>query len=67
MKKQLEKEDKKQDAPGSSKEKSENQFCSAPSKSEFIFSNISILHSTIYSANYPDSPSLSIFHPPAIC
>jgi len=65
LKKQLEKDDKKQDAPTSSKEKSEIQFCSALPITSFVFAAIKILHNTLYIATYPDSPHSAIFHPPS--
>ena len=67
LKKQLEIEDKKQDVPSSLKEKSEIQFHTTTSATVFAITHLHISHYTHYSANYPDKPILSIFHPPAFC
>jgi hypothetical protein len=66
LKKQLDKEDKKQSLPGSSKEKSEVQFYSNVTVPELIIINNEIIPHFIYSVSYPDAPILSIFHPPLV-
>jgi hypothetical protein len=66
LKKQLEKEDKKEETPTSSKEKSEIQFYSAPASTAFIAVSSTISHNTIYIVTYPDAPRYAIFHPPAL-
>jgi hypothetical protein len=65
LKKQLDKEDKKEEAPTSSKEKSEIQFYTAPVPATFVFTNSDISHNTLYIVTYPDTPSYGIFHPPS--
>ena len=67
LKKQLEKDEKKQELPNSLKEKSEIQFCSTPFVTAFAFTSTQIFHNTIYSATYPDKPAAAIFHPPSCC
>lgn len=67
LKKQLEKDDKRQDVPDSSKEKSEIQFYTSSSVPVFSLNGLHISHQTHYLANYPDKPPLSIFHPPSFC
>lgn len=67
LKKQLEKDDKKQEVPASSKEKSEIQFYTDPLTATFTFTLTAISHNTGYLANFPDKPSTGIFHPPSFC
>lgn len=66
LKKQLEKEDKKEEAPTSLKEKSEVQFYSAPASTTFVYTSTFILHNTLYIVTYPDTPGYAIFHPPSL-
>ncbi len=66
LKKQLEKEDKKQEsAPFSSKEKSEIQFFSAPAICELKANSEDIVPNFTYIFPDFESPSASIFHPPS--
>lgn len=67
LKKQLEKEEKKQEPlPGSSKEKSEIQFHSIAVISELTITSTERVPHFIYCFSYPDAPVLSVFHPPTV-
>lgn len=67
LKKQLDKEDKKQQSlPGSSKEKSEVQFFSDATFPELAIANSEVIPHFNYCFYYPDAPAFSIFHPPLI-
>ncbi len=66
LKKQLEKEDKKQSLPDASKEKSEIQFHSTFIASELIVTSTLIIPYFNYSFSYPDAPATAIFHPPTV-
>ena len=66
LKKQLEKEDKKQDSfPTASKEKSEIQFHSSPSVFALTITCSEVTPNFTYLLLYPDTPVYSIFHPPS--
>jgi hypothetical protein len=67
LKKQLEKEDKKeQPLPGSSKEKSEVQFHSIAVISELTLTSTERVSYFMYSFSFPDAPAFSVFHPPTV-
>jgi hypothetical protein len=67
LKKQLEKEEKKQEPlPGSLKEKSEVQFHSIAVISELKITSTECVPYFIYSFSLPDAPAFSVFHPPTV-
>lgn len=67
LKKQLEKDDKKeQSIPVSIKEKSEIQFHSIPSVCGLNITSSDIVPHFTYFVLYPDTPPNSIFHPPSV-
>jgi hypothetical protein len=67
LKKQLEKEDQKQNSsPTSLKEKSEIQFHVIPNSHTLQTESSDIMHHFTYLFSFSDSPLLSVFHPPAI-
>lgn len=66
LRKQLEKEDKKQGSnPASLKEKSELQFCSAPHAMTLQVTIKEVVPHFTYLFPHSESPALSVFHPPS--
>ena len=66
LKKQLEKENKKEDsAPTSVKEKSELQFHSTPQAVTLQLTIHQLIPHFTYLFSFSESPLLSVFHPPS--
>lgn len=66
LKKQLEKENKKESSPTSLKEKSEIQFYSTPLAMVLKVTAHPLVPHFIYLFSYSETPDLSIFHPPSL-